>query len=161
MKSVFESIGRAVYAVQLFETILIHIFEFYKMATRTDYFDKTKGYIPEGAFKLPIKAIVKELRKKDEIDPELAKRLENYAEDRHLLIHRWFNENGISTDPKSETNQNLKKLAIKVEKESKSLASDLLRYMVKYSNPDWAVNNQHEYTVRINQIFHDFDRAKD
>jgi hypothetical protein len=71
MEHAYSAIGRAVFAAQLFETALIPIFEFFKMQTEPGYLEKTGGYLPAGAFKIPIKNVVKALSAKGNSVPPL------------------------------------------------------------------------------------------
>ncbi len=92
MNHAYFAIGRAVFAAQMLETALIPIFEFFKMHTEPGYLEKTGGYVTEGAFKVPIKNVVKFLSERGSIAPDLETRLNKYVEDRHLLIHRWIQQ---------------------------------------------------------------------
>ena len=91
-------IGRAVVSAQMFETMFICIFEIFKMQTEPGYLEKTGGYVQAGSFKVPIKKVVKLLAEKGNIAADLETRLTAYVEDRHTLIHRWFQENGRPAD---------------------------------------------------------------
>lgn len=80
MEYTYAAIGRTVFAVQLFETVLVPIFEFFKMQSDLQYLEKTGGYIPAGAFRIPVKSVVNTLAASGSIAPNLEERLSKYAE---------------------------------------------------------------------------------
>lgn len=152
MQSTFAAIGRAVVSAQLFEVALIPIFEAYKMHVDPAYLEKTGGYVSAGAFKVPVKNIVKMLAEKGDISSDLEASLNTYIENRHTLIHRWVIENGIPDDLEHE-NSNLKNLADAVAIQANLLTRQIVGYVVKYGNPDWAEENRTEFEERMLNIF--------
>ena len=154
MESAYAAIGRAVFATQLLETALVPIFEFFKMHVEPGYIEKTGGYIPAGAFRVPVKSIVNSLSAKGSIAPDLEQRLSAFTEDRHTLIHRWVQERGWPDDGDAKGFEPIMELAHRVEREAKDLALCLTRYMAKFADPEWASANQAEYKERMAQLFH-------
>lgn len=154
MEQAYAAIGRAVAFAQIFETALIPIFEFFKMQTELGYIEKTGGYLPAGAFKVPVKNIIKALSAKGDIAPDLEARLNSYVEDRHLLIHRWVQQNGWPADNDAAGFAPIVELANRVEREAKELARLLAGYMVSFGEPEWAAANAEDYKARMAAIFH-------
>lgn len=88
MQNPYAAIGRAVLTAQAFETAIVPIFELFKVHVEAGYLEKTGGRMPEGAFKVPLRNMLKELAKRGGIAPELETQLDAFIEDRHTLIHR-------------------------------------------------------------------------
>ncbi|MDA1082743.1 MAG: hypothetical protein O2973_13960, partial [Gemmatimonadetes bacterium] len=116
----------------MFETTLVPIFEFFKMQSDPAYLERTGGYIPAGAFRVPVKSIVRTLADGGNIAPDLEDRLSRYVEDRHTLIHRWVQERGWPDDSDAAGFVPIIELAVRVENEAKSLTVAFARYMVKF-----------------------------
>lgn len=154
MEHAYAAIGRAVFAAQLFETVLVPIFEFFKMQTDPGYLEKTDGYIPAGAFKVPVKSIVNALSTKGSIAPDLEERLSKYIEDRNTLIHRWIKERGWPDENDANGFAPIVELANRVEREAKWLTSSFAGYMVKFNDPDWVAEHGDEYKERMAELFH-------
>lgn len=153
MEQAYAAIGRAVFAAQMFETALIPIFEGFRMYTEPGYLEKTGGCLPAGAFKIPIKNVIKALAEKGSIASDLETRLSAYVEDRHLLIHRWLQERGWPVENDATGFIPIIELANRVEQEAKELARQLVGYMVKFAEPEWATANADEYKARMANIF--------
>ena len=98
MEHAYAAIGRAVFAAQRLETVLVPIFEFFRMKTEPGYLEKTQGYISAGVFKVPVRRIVTTLSAKGDITPDLEELLSKYIEDRNTLIHRWILKHGWPDD---------------------------------------------------------------
>jgi hypothetical protein len=154
MEGAYTAIGRAVCAAQRFETILIPVFEFFKMVSNPDYLERTGGYISAGARKVPVRNVVKALAAGGNIAPDLEERLTRYAEERHLLIHRWMGERGWPADGDIVGFAPIIALAHRVESEANALSRSFAEYMVKYANPEWAKQHDEEYRERIKKLFH-------
>ena len=153
MEQAYAAIGRAVYAAQLFETAFIPIFEFFKMKTEPAYLEKTGGVIPVGAFKVPIANVIRALRENGSIATDLEGRLSSYVEDRHLLIHRWIQTHGWPDENDAAAFVPIIQLANRVELEAKELTRQIVGYIVKYAEPDWASAHEQEYNERMAEIF--------
>ena len=153
MTTAFATIGRAVWLCQVFEASLAPIYEFFKMNVQPGYFQKTRGYVPDGAYKNPIKNIVKELSTRGHIDKSVESRLEKYIEDRHLLVHRWFIQNGWPEDDYLEGWNALENHANAVGDEAQELLRYFAGYMVKHAEPGRAQANQKEYSAKISSLF--------
>jgi len=153
MEQAYAAIGRAVAFAQIFETALIPIFEFFKMQTDPRYLEKTGGYVPAGAFKVPAKNVIKALSAKGDIAPDLEARLNSYVEDRHVLIHRWVQENGWPAENDSTGFAPIVELANRVEHEARALTRLLTGYMVQFAEPEWAAANGEDYKVKMAVMF--------
>ncbi|RVU43060.1 hypothetical protein [Rubrivivax rivuli] len=153
MTAAFASVGRAVWLCQVFEASLAPIYEFFKMNVQPGYFQKTGGYVAGGAYKNPLKNIVKELSARGNIDPTVESRLEKYIEDRHLLVHRWFIQNGWPKDESVEAWKALESHATAVGDEAQDLMHYFTGYIVKHAEPGRAQANPDEYSARISSLF--------
>ena len=153
MEHAYTAIGRAVASAQIFETVLIPIFEFFKMQTEPGYLEKTGGYVTAGAFKVPFKNIIKRLSENGEIAPDLETRLNSYIEDRHRLIHRWFQENGWPAENDAVGFAPIIELANRVEREAKKLTRLFAGYVARFSEPEWSAANTEDYKARMAAIF--------
>lgn len=154
MELAYAAIGRAVVFAQIFETVLVPIFEFFKMQTEPGYLEKTGGFISAGAFKVPIKNIIKALSAKGDIAPDLEERLTSYVEDRHLLVHRWFQTNGWPAEDDVAEFAPIIELANRVEREAKDLTRLFSAYMVKFALPEIADADMESCKARMAAIFH-------
>jgi hypothetical protein len=132
MIQAYAAVGRAVVATQGFETALAPIFEFYKMHAIPGHLDRTAGYVQEGTFKMPIRAITKALSESGSIAPELENRLNEFAEARHRLVHRWVKENGWPDDDDHEAFQPIISLATHAEREAQALSRIILGDVVRH-----------------------------
>lgn len=153
MEQAYAAIGRAVAFAQIFETALIPIFEFFKMQTEPGYIEKIDGYLPAGAFKVPVKNIIKALSVKGNIAPDLETRLNSYVEDRHALIHRWVQQYGWPVDNDAAGFAPIVELANRVENDAKELTRLFVNYMIKFSEPEWTGANAEDYKARMAAIF--------
>lgn len=154
MEQAYAAIGRAVASAQIFETVLTPIFECFKMQTKPGYREKTGGYVSAGTFKVPIKNIIKALSAKGDIAPDLEGRLNAYVEDRHLLVHRWFQEKGWPAENDTTGFGPIIELANRVEREARELTLLFASYMVKFAEPEWAAANGESYKERMAAVFH-------
>lgn len=154
MEQAYAAIGRAVRAAQVFETILVPIFEFFKMQTEPGYLEKTGGYIPAGAFKVPVRNVIKLLGAKGQIAPDLEVTLDSYVEARHLLIHKWFQEHGWPNDNDTEGFAPVIELASRVERDATALTRLFAGYMAEFGKPEWAAATAEDYRARAAAIFH-------
>jgi hypothetical protein len=154
MEQAYAAIGRAVFSAQLFETALIPIFEFFKMQTEPGYFEKTGGYIPAGAFKVPTKNVVKALSSKGNIASDLEERLNLFVENRHKLIHRWIQENGWPEENDAAGFAPIIEIANRVESEAKELTKLFAGYMLRFAEPERASSSSDAYKARMAEIFH-------
>ena len=153
MKDAYAAIGRAVVAAQLFETTLIPIFEFFKMHTKPGYLEKTAGYVSAGAFKVPIKSIVNILSEHGDIAPDLEERLTAYAEDRHILIHRWIQQHGWPADEDVNGFVPIIDLANRVNQEARDLTRLFVGYILKFATPDGAEIEPDDRKLKIAEMF--------
>lgn len=154
MEKAYAAIGRAVAFSQIFETALIPIFEMFKMQIESGYLEKTGGHIRAGAFKVPVKNVIKILSSKGDIAPDLEVRLNSYLEDRHTLIHRWFREHGWPADNDAPGFAPIIELANRVESEARELSCLFAGYMVKFVEPEWAAATGDDFKARMAAIFH-------
>jgi len=158
------AIGKAVIAAQMLETVLIPVFEVFRIHTESGHLEKTGGYITEGAWKVPVRNIVKRLSERGSLAPDFEQRINALMENRHELVHRWFQKNGSTDESAPLGVARLINLATSVEAEALELMRMLAGYMVKYANPEWSASNMAEYRQRMVEIFQrahlDFDPAQ-
>ncbi len=147
-------------AAQSFETSMVPIFEVFKSHSEPGYLAKTGGKLPDGAFKAPLRNILKELTKRDGIDPELEALIDSFIEDRHTLIHRCIYTFGWPEDGDAEGFGPIVELASRVEKTAKELIRILCGYVVTYGDPEWAEANPDEYRIRMAAIFQQAHRTR-
>jgi hypothetical protein len=86
MKRAYAAIGKAVIFAQILEATIVPLSEIFKMKSDPAYFEKTGGFISEGAFKNATTNIIKELEKRAGIDAGRQERLS----DRHRALHEEF-----------------------------------------------------------------------
>lgn len=153
MIQAYAAIGRAVVATQAFETAFAPIYEFYKMHAIPGHLEKTSGYVQEGTFKMPIRAITKALAESGAIAPELEIRMNEFAEARHRLIHRWVKENGWPDDDDLESFQPIISLATHVESEAQALSKIIVGYVVRHLCNEGTAIDPDEYKAKILTIF--------
>jgi hypothetical protein len=106
------------------------------MHTKPGYLEKTGGYVSAGAFKVPIKSIVNMLSEQGDIAPDLEHRLTAYAEDRHVLIHRWIQQHGWPADGDVNGFVPVIDLANRVNQEARDLTRLFVGYILKFAGPD-------------------------
>lgn len=153
MQDAYAAIGRAVMAAQSFETAMVPIFEVFKVHTDLDYSVKTGGNIPDGAFKVPLRNILKELTERGGVAPELGAVIDAFIEDRHTLIHRCIQTYGCPRDGDAEGFAPIIELAHRVEKTAKQLIQTIVGYFLEYGEPEWAAANPDESKARLADIF--------
>ncbi|AOK51695.1 hypothetical protein WT15_20530 [Burkholderia stagnalis] len=153
MLNPYVAIGRAVMMAQTFETAMVPIFELFKIHMDPGYHAKTGGYIPEGAFKAPMKNILKELAKRGSVAPELEAQIDAFIESRHKLIHRCIQTYGWPDDSDDAGFAPIVELAGKVEEAARSLTRAIVGYVVVYAAPEWAAANPDEYKAKMAGIF--------
>jgi hypothetical protein len=153
MQNPYVAIGRAVMTAQAFETAIVPIFELFKIHVDAGYFEKTGGGMPEGAFKVPLRNILKELAKRGSIAPELEAQLDAFIEDRHALIHRCIQTYGWPDDADEAAFAPVVELATRVEKGARQLIQSIVGYVIQYAEPEWAAANPEEYKQRMAGIF--------
>jgi hypothetical protein len=153
MENAYTVIGRAVFAAQLFETSIVPVFEFFKMHTRPGYLEETGGYVRAGAFRVPVKAIVNELKARGQVATDLEQRLSAYVDDRNTLVHRWIMERGWPDDDDAAGFAPIIELARRVEAEAKALTLIFVKYILTYAAPEQAGDDPEEYRARISAMF--------
>ena len=149
----FVCVGQAVWLCQVFEASLAPIYEFFKMNVQPGYLQKTGGYVPDAAFKNPLKNIVKELASRAQIDPAIEARLDRYTEARHLLVHRWFIQHGWPDEDSVEDWKALADHANAVGTEAQELGRYFTGYMVQHMEPEKAKQYPDEYAARVSGLF--------
>jgi hypothetical protein len=153
MSQALASVGHAVWMCQVFETLLAPIYEFFKMNVQPGYFDKTKGFVPDSAYKNPLRSIVKELSARNQIDISVEAKLDRYIEDRHLLVHRWFIQNGWPSDDYEEGWRALEIHANSVRDQAQELARYFTGYIVEHAAPGLAEKDPSAYTEKLSILF--------
>lgn len=153
MEYAYTAIGRAVLAAQLFETALVPVFEFFKMQTEPGYLEETGGFVRAGAFRVPVKGIVNELRMRGQLASDLEQRLSAYVDDRNTLVHRWVMERGWPDEGDSAGFLPIVQLAQRVESEANALTLIFVNYILKYASPDQPTQDAQDYRKRIAAMF--------
>jgi hypothetical protein len=154
MEIMHAAVGRAVIAAQVFEATLAALFEFFRMQSEPEYLQESGGILTSGAFKVPVKNMVRTLAEKGSVAPDLEVRLSQYVEDRHTLVHRWMLQNGWPEENDPDGWKPFADLAVRVETEAKFLTRSLLGYVLKYAEPEWANSHATEYRERMRLLFH-------
>lgn len=150
-----EAIGRAVLMAQVFETIFVVCIELVLSMRKVDLGENPEPINP-NRFKVPTKALLKELAARNDIDTTFESQIWNLVEKRHLLIHRWYLENGLPGDEDIADIKRLTDLAIEVESGCRRTIAILTGYVVKWLTGE----NQEDiaFTERLSKaerIFHD------
>ena len=114
----YALIGGAVCAAQRFELTLTVSVEFFRMVTEPQYRMLTKGFVDPTRFKIPLKKLIVLLSEKNQIAPELEAQILSLIERRHVLVHRWFRENGFPSHDDVNDWHRLGELAIGVDRDS-------------------------------------------
>ena len=152
MNKMYETIGRAVIAAQIFESLIVICAEFLRVSSDIISGKTNDGLINPNKFKVATRTILKELSNTNNIDSNFESRISILVEKRHTLIHRWFVKNGLPEE--IEEIQKLTLLAQEVEKESNFIAKKLAEYMVN-------VNDSENPSVEIINIFKKINMDED
>ena len=122
-----EAVGRAVLWAQAFETVFAVSFQLLGIV-------ESGVSIPfdEKRYKTPTRNLIKELSGANNIAFEFEGQLNALIEQRHLLVHRWFRENGLPGDEDHADISKLIQLAHEVERESKRISGLLAGYVVRW-----------------------------
>lgn len=128
-----EAVGRAALSAQVFETVFAVCFQFLGMLETG-----ATTLINEKQFKTPTRNLIKELSAANNISTEFEAQINELIEKRHLLIHRWYQENGLPADEDKEHIAKLFQLANEVESKSKRISGLLAGYIVRWGrmHPD-------------------------
>jgi len=149
----FAAVGQAVWMSQIFETALIPIYEIFKIHADSAYVKRTGGFVPPGAYKTPIKNIIKQLTAAGRIDAAIEQKLDAYIESRHILVHRWFVLYGWPDDEDSDEWAKIEAHANSLTSQARDLTQAFTGYLVKYAEPEWAAANPVQYRERMVNIF--------
>jgi hypothetical protein len=122
-----EAVGRAVLLAQVFETMVSICFQFLGMLETG-----TSTLIDSKRFKEPTRNLIKELAKDNNIAPDFEEQINDLIEKRHLLVHRWYRENGIPAEEDSAHISKLIELARDVEQNSRRISGLLAGYVVRW-----------------------------
>jgi len=128
-----EAVGRAVLWAQVFETVFAVCFQLLGILE-----SGVSALIDEKRFKTPTRNLIKELSGSNNIAAEFESQVNDLIEKRHLLIHRWFQENGIPGEEDAADISKLIHLANEVEGNSKRISGLLAGYIVRWGrlNPE-------------------------
>lgn len=149
----FAEVGKAVWLGQILEATLVPIFEFFRMRTEDGYMQKTQGFVQPGAYRQPLRNLIKHLAAQEHISPEVEAALDRYIEDRHRLVHRWILEHGRADQHDIAAWVAMAEHARSVGEQAQFLTRSFSAYMVKYADPDWAAANPEEYDQRMRDLF--------
>ena len=149
----FAEVGHAIHVAQSFEMVLAQLFEFFKMQEDKSYALKTGGFVAPGAYKAPLRNLLKRLQERGQVEPTFATRLDQYIEARHVLVHRWVLQNGPAVPDDVAHWEALARHAKSVTVDAEYLMDYLLRYVLKYADPAWAETHPDEYKRRMANLF--------
>lgn len=136
MEQAYAAIGRAVIAMQMFETTFVIIHEGVKMTTDPEYLRATGGLISETKYKTATKNVVTTLAQRGQIAPDLETRLNTLIDRRHELIHRWFLQNGWPGDDAGpEPFRAVVDLAEWVRREADTVTAMMASYYLQHAAP--------------------------
>ena len=130
-----EAVGRAVLWAQMFETVFAVCFELLGMVETG-----VSNLIDPKRFKVPTRNLIKELAVANNIAPEFEGQINDLIEKRHLLVHRWYHENGLPGEGNTEHISRLIQLAHEVEQNSKRISGLLAGYIVHWGRLNPAQN---------------------
>lgn len=130
-----EAVGRAVLWAQMFETVFAVCFELIGMVETG-----VSNLIDPKRFKEPTRNLIKKLALTNNIAPEFEGQINDLIEKRHLLVHRWYHENGLPGEGNTEHIARLIQLAHEVEQNSKRISGLLAGYIVHWGRLNPAQN---------------------
>lgn len=128
---VYEAIGSAVVASQLFERIFIVAS---KLAIKQDNIESLDQVVPvlaKKAFKQPVKALLKELDGLPLV-ANLEQRILKLIENRHRVVHRLVEETGWPISLDQSQRFEIRELCLEVMKESLDLHTAFLKILVEW-----------------------------
>lgn len=125
-----EAIGRAVGAAQMFETVIVVCAEFLRFSKESLAGKETSAFVNTKRLKTATKALLKELSQSNDIAPDFEERVVRLVDKRHILIHRWYAENGWPDEDDVDDINRLAALAKEVEGESREIVRMLAQYIL-------------------------------
>lgn len=129
LEEMHEAVGRAVLAAQMFEVVFVVCNDLVGMLRRKS----GSSLINPNRYKVPTRNLLKELAAANTIASEFADQIDDLVEKRHLLVHRWFQENGLPGETDVNQIAKLVTLANDVETNSKRISALLAGYVVRWS----------------------------
>ena len=149
-----EAIGRAVLMAQVFETVFVVCVELVLSMRKVDIGESSEPINP-NRFKVPTKALLKELAERNDIDTTFESQIGDLVEKRHLLIHRWYLENGLPGDEDTEEIKQLTDLTVEVENGCRRIVALLSGYVIKWLTGENQDSTFAKRLSKANRIFHD------
>lgn len=131
LSSMYEAIGRAVGAAQIFEAVIVVCSEFVRISKDSLAGNESDGLVNPKRFKVATKLLLKQLAQTNDIAPEFETRVAALVDKRHTLIHRWYVENGWPGEHDAEEIVKLTTLAQEVESECLQITATLAGYILK------------------------------
>ena len=153
----YEAIGRAVWAAQVFETIIVVCVELVRLTKEFEAGALTDGLINPKRFKDATMNLLKKLSASNDIDPTFEAKIAALVDKRHTLIHRWFIEKGWPEDEDVNEIAQVISFAREVEEESQAITRLLLQYVLHWGTPQG--ETPHEPTQARAQILQLFKNA--
>ncbi len=98
LTKMYEIIGQTVLELQLFESIINISYEAQNIGKSFNQNIKRTNKIRPEILKRFTSRILEDLKKTNDIDENLYQELKNFLNERDILIHQWFRENGIHED---------------------------------------------------------------
>ena len=131
LNRMYEAIGRAVCAIQIFETLIVVCAEIVRMSTQSLAGEETDWLVNPSRFKVATKLVLKQVANSASVAPDFEARVVALIDKRHRLIHRWFVENGWPGEADTAEIVRLIAFAHEVETESRFITRALAGYVLK------------------------------
>lgn len=126
----YEAVGRAVGQAQIFEAVVVICAEMVRICKDSLAGNGTDGLVNPNRFKAATRLLLKQLAQSNDIAPDFEARVAALVEKRHILIHRWFVENGWPGEGDSAEIMKLTAFAQEVESESRLITLMLVEYIL-------------------------------
>jgi hypothetical protein len=127
----YATIGRAVSACQQFEFLFVMCV---KLVFRQGQAVAVNDIAPldHNSFRPAVTALLNELKSIIAVDMSFESTLRDFAERRHVLIHRWFIQRGWPPPSDSSQQMELTKFALAVAQDAVDLSSFLAKYVLEW-----------------------------
>jgi|RhiMetdeSRZDD1v2_1073273.scaffolds.fasta_scaffold335575_2 hypothetical protein len=127
----YETIGRAVASCQMFEFLFVACVKLvFKRGLTTAIDDHAP--LDHNSFRPAVKALLNELKDTITVDQHFEKRIKDFTERRHTLIHRWFIQQGWPSSSDGNSVLELLQFAADVTRDALDLSSLLSSYVVEW-----------------------------
>ncbi|MCM2308537.1 MAG: hypothetical protein NDI91_13855 [Sulfuritalea sp.] len=154
IEKMHQAVGRAVLWAQTFETVFVICIELVRILRSTRNGERISAMNP-NRFKVATRSLIKELAVANQLAPELEDQINDLVAKRHLLVHRWFVENGLPGDSDIEHIAKITDLALEIETSSKRICSLLAGYVSHWgeTHPEQQAQMTDEERQRLIGLF--------